>query len=206
MRDATKSDSLVGFFNIISIHASHAGRDFSASMHFHLLKISIHASHAGRDIFARKNRLCESNFNPRVPCGTRHMATPRQCMHCHFNPRVPCGTRPESCVKAIGLTKFQSTRPMRDATCMLPSLAQTLENFNPRVPCGTRLTQLVVLLFHFNFNPRVPCGTRLLRTNRIPPHYHFNPRVPCGTRLMALAALFAPDSFQSTRPMRDATL
>ena len=79
------------------------------------------------------------HFNPRVPCGTRHYwARPHQyylyfnprvpCgtrlyLHVHysmgapyFNPRVPCGTRRVQDGRGYWFKKFQSTRPMRDAT------------------------------------------------------------------------------------------
>ena len=40
-------------------------------------------------------------------------------MHLHyFNPRVPCGTRPRKPVISMVNMKFQSTRPMRDATIL----------------------------------------------------------------------------------------
>ena len=73
--------------------------------------ISIHASHAGRDTQDLIELLIESNFNPRVPCGTRH-------------------------AEAIGvknLHKFQSTRPMRDATLM-PGQAYTTMRFQSTRP------------------------------------------------------------------------
>ena len=57
-------------------------------------QVSIHASRAGRD----KNSACGHSS--------------RSC----FNPRVPCGTRPTTRLRAAITQKFQSTRPVRDAT------------------------------------------------------------------------------------------
>ena len=37
---------------------------------------------------------------------------------CYFNPRVPCGTRPNGIAPTMPFAKFQSTRPMRDATIL----------------------------------------------------------------------------------------
>ena len=59
------------------------------------VKISIHASHAG----------CELLVNI------------RGCNGSDFNPRIPCGMRPPIKLKNITIKKFQSTHPMRDATC-----------------------------------------------------------------------------------------
>ena len=58
------------------------------------LYISIHASHAGRD------NVCDNKFIRKK----------------HFNPRVPCGTRRQDVEAESSILKFQSTRPMRDAT------------------------------------------------------------------------------------------
>ena len=57
-----------------------------------------------------------------------------------------------------------------------------------------------------HFNPRAPCGARLLHTCLSAAEMHFNPRAPCGARLSD--RLKAGDSliFQSTRPLRGATL
>ena len=59
---------------------------------------------------------------------------------------------------------------------------------------------------YINFNPRVPCGTRLALTVVNHLTDYFNPRVPCGTRLYLKRGNIMGEEFQSTRPMRDATL
>ncbi len=56
------------------------------------------------------------------------------------------------------------------------------------------------VLIQIGFNPRVPCGTR---RPEIDGQSGFNPRVPCGTRR---GELREPIEFQSTRPVRDATI
>ena len=58
-----------------------------------------------------------------------------------------------------------------------------------------------------HFNPRTPCGVRprlsmLLRSFR----QNFNPRTPCGVRLFSRGQYPAHERFQSTHPMRGATL
>ena len=56
------------------------------------------------------------------------------------------------------------------------------------------------------FNPRAPYGARLRRASIFSAFSHFNPRAPYGARPSALALLFIPTIFQSTRPIRGATL
>ena len=41
---------------------------------------------------------------------------------------------------------------------------------------------------------------------RVGAKHHFNPRPPCGGRLIRACPLFLPDGFQSTPPVRGATL
>ena len=100
--------------------------------------ISIHASHAGRDFQQQTNLHVLINFNPRVPCGTRPVLEFLAGCCPNFNPRVPCGTRPRTKLIIVRKQKFQSTRPMRDATIKRVVLEVMSEHFNPRVPCGTR--------------------------------------------------------------------
>ena len=60
----------------ISIHAPRAGSDNNVSIHLHHFhtKISIHAPRAGSDeIEAVVKANYDKDFNPRSPCGERHM-------------------------------------------------------------------------------------------------------------------------------------
>ena len=69
-----------------------------------------------------------------------------------------------------------------------------------------RLIKLKLMLYVHDFNPRTPCGMRrnikLLQTAIL----HFNPRTPCGMRRISLTFLVVLWIFQSTHPLRDATL
>ena len=78
--------------------------------------ISIHAPRAGCDFHNNDIRRILKNFNPRTPCGVRHV------------PGVCKG----------GVVLFQSTHPVRGATHPLPLLQALDAHFNPRTPCGVR--------------------------------------------------------------------
>ena len=80
---------------------------------------------------------------------------------------------------------FQSTRPMRGATNSSFQRYFFCHYFNPRAPCGARLD---VLFLH-----------ALTRCD-------FNPRAPCGARRSIYCPQCGHGTFQSTRPMRGATL
>ncbi len=104
------------------------------------------------------------NFNPRAPCGARHIAE-------H--------------TRKINL-RFQSTRPVWGATLARLILARPIRHFNPRAPCGARpytMPSPSVLLY---FNPRAPCGARPMPPRNCSRLSYFNPRAPCGARLFTL--------------------
>ena len=149
------------------------------------------------------------------------------CVVCYFNPRAPCGARPvhdsiigECRVISIhaplagrddatyperyNLKRFQSTRPLRGATGILPARTrasmisihaplagrdQLLATawaistyFNPRAPCGARPATSCAHCRRAYFNPRAPCGARRFRMMGSRGTCYFNPRAPCGAR------------------------
>ena len=58
--------------NYISIHGSRVGPDLASIWSFAVISISIHGSRVGPDDWGKKQISKEiTNFNPRVPCGTR---------------------------------------------------------------------------------------------------------------------------------------
>ena len=90
-------------------------------------------------------------------------------------------SKPDSIPKAF---IFQSTLPLRGATLICPSSISLYIYFNPRSPCGERRC----------YAPR-KLGSR-----------HFNPRSPCGERHWRLYRGDYDVVFQSTLPLRGATL
>ena len=58
-----------------------------------------------------------------------------------------------------------------------------------------------------HFNPRAPCGARRRYDTRYRRHrWYFNPRAPCGARLTQYYSTTQIIEFQSTRPVRGATV
>ena len=120
LRGATGERLIKGILAFISIHAPLAGCDVFAENLKKLRKISIHAPLAGCDSTISFGGKSGPYFNPRTPCGVRHIRrtlTDEQKV-------------------------FQSTHPLRGAT--LPGLRQPPghADFNPRTPCGVRLSPL----------------------------------------------------------------
>ena len=225
----TKQETVEGDVKI-SIHAPRAGRDMARPIsEIELTEISIHAPRAGRDPVCRRNWPISRNFNPRAPCGARpaqpgkkradrHISIhapragrdPCPCRwwrsEPYFNPRAPCGARPNVhryCTTAGG--KFQSTRPVRGATCIkayfqggaaisihapragrdypgpVKRLVIRISIHAPRA--GRDTIQATSRSTATYFNPRAPCGARHGTAQEHGVElFNFNPRAPCGAR------------------------
>ena len=103
--------------------------------------------------------------------------------------------------------QFQSTHPMRGATNRRGHLQHDWGHFNPRTPCGVRRAfGGVETITAYNFNPRTPCGVRPAKRARHFARQDFNPRTPCGVRRVVYRRRDSNIGFQSTHPMRGATM
>ena len=172
------------------------------------IKISIHAPRAGRDLTATESLDGQTNFNPRAPCGAR----PVPCM-VFFVPLIFQSTRPvRGATETVNRNrelqgKFQSTRPVRGAT-VISILLESMLLFQSTRPVRGATQYFCRLPAHLqDFNPRAPCGARLSCLNTSARHNtHFNPRAPCGARQVLPTHWVQILTFQSTRPVRGATL
>ena len=126
----------------------------------------------------------------------------------YFNPRAPYGARPETAAHGrlkrgisihaprMGRDRdggqtdlrcgFQSTRPVWGATRLLIASGKLRRRISIHAP-------------HAGRDP----PRRLWSLRRIP---YFNPRAPCGARLWTACTPARRSVFQSTRPMRGATM
>ena len=212
----------------ISIHAPLAGRDKPGRC-FALLRDIFQSTRPLRGATRFVPKLMRSSSFQ----STRPLRGATLCLYAHniaekyFNPRAPCGARHISSNKDLHAFQFQSTRPLRGATkesrstmrrCRIsihaplagrdntqPKNVVGLWHFNPRAPCGARPGAAVRAVSRKDFNPRAPCGARRRLggggngresisihaplAGRDPPFlpatagsYHFNPRAPCGAR------------------------
>ena len=91
---------------------------------------------------------------------------------------------------------------------VLTSLERLSWNFNPRTPYGMRPVENVQPFTVISyFNPRTPYGMRLSYQALTCPHLtNFNPRTPYGMRPRILLNQQTFIEFQSTHPLRDATI
>ena len=102
---------------------------------------------------------------------------------------------------------FQSTRPMRGATSASPVTVGGRWYFNPRAPCGARPSNVISSTPLRRISIHAPHAGRDRGSDRCRcATRYFNPRAPCGARLSDAAFLPRTGRFQSTRPMRGATV
>ena len=79
---------------------------------------------------------------------------------CNFNPRPPCGGRHVEGARKITTPLFQPTPSLRRATCRRYKRLTLGVDFNPRPPCGGRHNHRGSRWCAADFNPRPPCGGR----------------------------------------------
>ena len=104
------------------------------------ISISIHAPLAGCDAGFAPDWHRDRDFNPRTPCGVRHLESDQ----------------------AQTDYQFQSTHPLRGATRPPGQGWGGQTDFNPRTPCGVRRANTLITWQNRYFNPRTPCGVRPL--------------------------------------------
>ena len=124
-----------------------------------------------------------------------------------FNPRTPCGVRPGARKAGRARLEFQSTHPVRGATADEAMHFEMLRDFNPRTPCGVRHDWQDAQRPGGNFNPRTPCGVRPGITAIICLNFRFQSTHPVRGATMRRTLRTTPKClFQSTHPVRGATL
>ncbi len=100
--------------------------------------VSIHALLAECDRTSSAAGPSLPGFNPRTPCGVRHVAARQVVRASSFNPRTPCGVRLFTGSVTVSQYLFQSTHSLRSATRPASSVRFSGPGFNPRTPCGVR--------------------------------------------------------------------
>ena len=80
--------------------------------------------------------------------------------NCDFNPRTPCGVRHMIARCVMLCLGFQSTHPVWDATTMTYKDCYANEYFNPRTSHEVRQCLSFTMCKSTHFNPRTPCGVR----------------------------------------------
>ena len=131
--------------------------------------------------------LCQSialYFNPRSPCGERHLAARMQRPSHPFQSTLPVrGATSPHFQRNRAFAQFQSTLPVRGAT----------PDDSRRYVCGS------------DFNPRSPCGERPGFSPAVSRKASFQSTLPVRGATHVNRATDLAIKFQSTLPVRGAT-
>ena len=215
----------------ISIHAPLAGCDrHSCSAWVFIFAFqSTHPSRGATGLGRSKEKREPISIHaPLAGCDHRQCTCARGPVN--FNPRTPRGVRRRCKDITTPSWLFQSTHPLRGATCGSFAASPPCLDFNPRTPlAGCDAGQRDAGLAHAisihaplagcdihctycskslsDFNPRTPCGVRPWSHCPGPGRgSNFNPRTPRGVRRQfPNGTLPTSASFQSTHPLRGAT-
>ena len=129
-----------GLWILISIHAPLAGCDTTQRRVTQCpAGISIHAPLAGCDVQRQYQHQPALHFNPRTPCGVRRVSGQRPLYRSCISIHAPlAGCDVYNALDFRLLDVFQSTHPLRGATCRHAGCGVWWLHFNPRTPCGVR--------------------------------------------------------------------
>ena len=169
------------------------------------MQVSIHAPRAGRDAMRLPPISHHPCFNPRAPCGARHVPVNLRNFISSFNPRAPCGARQGAGVVFIAAASFQSTRPVRGATRSSPFSMGTVRVSIHAPRAGRDRAVRDKRLRKLFQSTRPVRGATSSVVWVFFPYLRFNPRAPCGARRVWKIRHEGAIMFQSTRPVRGAT-
>ena len=118
LRGATMYIDLGAAKGVISIHAPLTGSDALAHHFLRQLAISIHAPLTGSDLPIGLPHAGGLDFNPRSPYGERPWNPKSDCLRIYISIHAPLtGSDPFAPITAFHCGRFQSTLPLRGATC-----------------------------------------------------------------------------------------
>ena len=149
------------------------------------LQISIHTPHAGSDQwFFWLISLSAYDFNPHSPCGERRQSNRNFLTFSDISIHTPHAGS-DLYVKCVSSSNpiFQSTLPMRGATCHWSCSGVRRSYFNPHSPCGERLEAENAAHRASQFQSTLPMrGATSAKIANGTIYFDFNPHSPCGER------------------------
>ena len=191
----------------ISIHAPLAGCDGRVWLGLVIdVRISIHAPLAGCDSPGQGSDCRSSYFNPRTPCGVRLPLLTYCTGSPNFNPRTPCGVRLRNDLDKQTNNAFQSTHPLRGATCTgaQPASEACISIHAPLAGCDQTTTQPPRGERPFQSTHPLRGATRILLSRLVVLKFQSTHPLRGATVCNSFVASAAV-SFQSTHPLRGAT-
>ena len=148
-----------------------------------------------------------SDFNPRSPYGERRDQPLFRIRLDDFNPRSPYGERPPPNAQVIASSTISIHAPLTGSDHLARLEYHPLHYFNPRSPYGERpwirsdRPDLMDISIHAPLT-----GSDFLPPTNAERRKYFNPRSPYGERRTKISVISFKLLFQSTLPLRGATM
>ena len=168
--------------------------------------ISIHAPRVGSDRNTVVVNRAGNNFNPRSPCGERHLDDEELKSKIRISIHAPrVGSDAFRKWKTVLQGRFQSTLPVWGATVQLCTLS-TCDRFQSTLPVWGATYVGSSSIPARAFQSTLPVwGATGAEKERRRITKDFNPRSPCGERLCPMYIPASLHAFQSTLPVWGAT-
>ena len=168
--------------------------------------ISIHAPLAGRDRGPGGGLAGRGDFNPRAPCGARHLPTLSSVTHPGFQSTRPLRGATRSAQTSSSIRIFQSTRPLRGATKFVFE-SKVKRGISIHAPLAGRDQIVWELVGETVISIHAPlAGRDNVAYNIDCMEYIFQSTRPLRGATAPSFTHILPQQFQSTRPLRGATL
>ena len=171
----------------------------------------------------------QNDFNPRTPCGVRPDRANRSESMSLFQSTHPLRGATQNDIDALRAAVISIHAPLAGCDPDVGRDGGSFGHFNPRTPCGVRPTRPYGLRFQLLISIHAPlagCDYACCRVHRgrdisihaplagCDPSFafkfnglkDFNPRTPCGVRRHQERAFRRLGKFQSTHPLRGATV
>ena len=138
LRSATRRSFSGSDAQSVSIHALLAECDFYRICHAEQRPVSIHALLAECDQYVLADWRGGKSFNPRTPCGVRHVSRHASSMASRF--QSTHSLRSATSLSSSWQRQFEVSIHALLAECDSATLPPNthLNSFNPRTPCGVR--------------------------------------------------------------------
>ena len=185
LRGATNDPDFMDVLQDISIHAPLAGRDAAAAYY-----------EQQRNKFQSTRPLRGATSTP--PSAAR----PRR----YFNPRAPCGARHLGLVSKTVITAISIHAPLAGRDADIKRNDKRAIHFNPRAPCGARLVKRMCCFLPALFQSTRPLRGATQRHDPAQRGFAFQSTRPLRGATASLAEQYYRGLFQSTRPLRGATV
>ena len=172
-----------------------------------LAMISIHAPRAGCDRVRRRAPSAQTVFQSTHPVRGATVSRISGRFWIRFQSTHPVRGATVDVIQIVNVVVFQSTHPVRGATeSLLPARSTVgISIHAPRAGCDTVHHCYPAGMYPISIHaPRAGCDCR--EPDRADRGRNFNPRTPCGVRQAAATKKGFMSEFQSTHPVRGATM